>query len=321
MSKPKPKPRAKAKASSPSHGCPWRGAGGGRGRNGRIREDGAGLQTNDCSASQQEVFPQSKAAGTQSINHKPHGTMKKFKIPDAMKNPAPLEAPTPLELAHLSAALVQAGIVEKISTRTRTDEESFRLVFLSEPAPADASIIFASTLQYLEASHCALAKWNYSRKHAFVIEEITMPMQRLLGEFEGDKSIPVNRMVNILQAHRIKPSAIELADIGESRPWENLSKDEKVSSIFLALTNKPSFKMKHVRFPITTRRNWITNGIPKEHAQIIHSDMHYSQTNRAKEKGKEGAEKKRRKPGPPRGERGQFREKKRGSEGTFKKYK
>jgi hypothetical protein len=245
--------------------------------------------------------------------------MKKFKTPDAMKNPAPLEAPTPLELAHLSAALVQAGIVEKIATRTRTDEEPYRLGLLS--VPADASAIFASTLQYLEASHCALTEWNYSRKRAFVIEGLTMPLKRLLGEFEADGAIPVKKMVNILQAHRIKPSAIELADIGESRPWENLSKDEKVSSIFLVLTNKPSFKMKDARFPITTRRNWITNGIPKEHAQIIHSDMHYSQTQRPKEKGKEGAEKKRRKPRTPRGERGQFQEKKRGSGGIFKKQK
>jgi hypothetical protein len=126
-------------------------------------------------------------------------------------------------------------------------------------------------------------------------------------------------MVNTLQAHRIKPSTIELAEIGERLPWENLSKDEKLNSIFLVLTNKPCWGMKDARFPITTRRAWITNGIPKEHAHFIHSDMNFSQKERLKEKGKEGAEKKRRKPRTPRGESGKFQERKRGSEGTFKK--
>ena len=245
--------------------------------------------------------------------------MKKLKLPDAMKSPAPLEAPTPLELAHLSAALVQAGIVKEIATSAPTDEKLYGHGFLS--VPAGTSKIFDSTLQYLEASHDALTRWVYQRKRDFVVELLKKPIQKLIDEFAADKLIPVERMVKALQAHRIKPSTNELAEVNENRPWETIPKEEQQKLIFLVLTNKRHRNKSETRFPLGKRREWIAKGVPIAHGLDTYSDMHFFKDQRMREIGKEGAEKKRNKPRAPRGDSGEFQKKKRGNAGTYKNQK
>lgn len=234
------------------------------------------------------------------------------------------QPPTPLELAHLSAALIHAGVVTKTST------------------PND----LAEALQYLDSCRAALTIHETKRS----AEQTNQRVKSFLSEFDltdGQKleipsafiqgaapvearPVPMERIVTFCQAHRTKPDTSELKAIKESRRWEALSKNDQHKAIFLALTQKgcpwpvgyapakiePGIAELGMLYPenIEVRRSWLKNGVPFDEAEThIHIVLN-AMRERASIKGRKGAEKKRHKPRAPRGGDGQYEPRKRDSQ-------
>jgi len=247
------------------------------------------------------------------------------------------QPPTPLELAHLSAALIQAGVVTKTSA-------------LND---------LAAALQYLDSCSEAISLHEANR----AAEQTTKRIRSFLAEFDiadsqrleiptciiqratqapyGPKPVPMERIVTFCQAHRIKPSESELKEIKESRRWAALGKTDQLRAIFLVLTqtgcpwpvgylpleSDPVEDGLRTFFPANRkdRRSWLKRGVPFHEAETHIYIMLNAMRERASIKGRKGAEKKRRKPRAPKGAGGQYESKKRdsgpGGTGRFKTQK
>jgi hypothetical protein len=227
------------------------------------------------------------------------------------------ETLSPLELAHLSAALVQSGIVEKNSAGFH---------------------IQADSLSYLEKCREAL---RLKKRMVEQAEEDQREKRQydFIASFNGSP-VPVDKIVTFCQAQRIKPSAAELKTILESRPFESLTKAKQTQAIFLVLTNKtrtiqtervnrPWFdvssgsRTRHAP-PISERRAWIQSGVPNgkdappcKDAGYIIDLVEMAMKARASEAGKEGVT--RRKPRAPKGDDAKFEKKRRNQAGEYTK--
>lgn len=233
------------------------------------------------------------------------------------------QPPTPLDLAHLSAALIQAGVVTKTSA-------------LND---------LAAALQYLDCCSEAIslheakraAEQTNKRIRSFLAEFDLNDDQKLQipSEFIVDskpieaKPVPMERIVTFFQAHRIKPSESELRAIKESRRWAVLGKADQLRAIFLVLTqtvcpwpvgyvpleSDPGADELRMFFQanIEDRRGWLKRGVPFHEAENHIYIMLNAMRERASIKGRKGAEKKRRKPRAPKGAGGQYGSKERDS--------
>jgi hypothetical protein len=123
----------------------------------------------------------------------------------------------------------------------------------------------------------------------------------------------------------VKLSPDELQEIGERKEWDQLSKVEQMSAIFLLLTNKQTPETQNMYgslMPIKTRRLWAHEGVPPFYAPIMVEVMLHVKRHRQGEKGIEGAKIKRRKPRAPKGDDGKYRSKElppKNENGKFKK--
>ncbi|MHB1082156.1 MAG: hypothetical protein ACYC67_22385 [Prosthecobacter sp.] len=241
------------------------------------------------------------------------------------------QPPTPLELAHLSAALIQAKIVTQTST-------------LNDIAEA---------LQYLDSCEEALviheternAETENKRIRAFLSEydltegqKLEIPSAFIEGAAPVEaRPVPMERIVTFCQAHRTKPDTSELEAIKESRRWTALSKIDKFKAIFLVLTQdgcpwpvgyapaemEPGMDELRMLYPenLKKRRRWLKNGVPFDEAEIHIRILLNAMHERPRIKGKKGAESKRHKPRAPRSGQGRFEEKQRDIGGVFRKQK
>lgn len=233
------------------------------------------------------------------------------------------QPPTPLELAHLSAALVHAEIVKQSSPPSQ----------------------LAEALQYLDSCSEAIALHEANR----AAEQTNKRIKSFLAEFDLNddqklqipsefivdskpieaKPVPMERIVTFFQAHRIKPSESELRAIKEPRRWAVLSKADQLKAIFLVLTqtvcpwpvgyvpleSDPGADQLRTFFQanIEDRRGWLKRGVPFHEAETHIYIMLNAMRERASIKGRKGAEKKRRKPRAPKGAGGQYGAKERDS--------
>jgi len=203
------------------------------------------------------------------------------------------ETPSPLELAHLSIALVQAGMLPN------TELPYQRIV---------------QSLDYLRmCSSILLGKEDAEER----IKEWA-PQKQFLSKFGDGENVPLEAILKYCNAQRIKPSQNELQEIGETRHWEQLSKAEQMSSIYLVLTNKVNPPRDAV-VPLERRRQWIAEGFPQAGAIVALVDLPNAKKRRQSEKGTAGAEIKRRKPRAPKGDKGKYEQKARSNVGKYKK--
>ncbi|CAN5843086.1 hypothetical protein BH11VER1_BH11VER1_22980 [soil metagenome] len=200
---------------------------------------------------------------------------------------------TPLELANLSAALVQACIVERKATPLMT--AAVALAYWKTCADAIAK---QSQADALDAVHTK----KYKEKHK--------RLDNLLAEFANVEAVPVGKIITCCQAQNCKPSAAELKEISELHPWATLSKEKRSACVFLMLTNKPRTTENSTYYQGRTsmgssyrpvilmnkRREWLKTGVPTRKVQLVIEQIWMAIEQRQAEKGREGADKKRRKP-------------------------
>jgi hypothetical protein len=221
---------------------------------------------------------------------------------EAQTNVRTNSLPSPLELAHLSIALAQAGMMprlEKPAERVR-----YSLKYLDA-----CSKILEQERQILEAAEASIKR--------------KAPIDKILSRFGDVENVPENTPLEAIlkycNAQRIKPSRNELQEIGEKRLWEQLSKAEQLSSVYLVLTNKVNPPRRDV-VPLEMRRRWAANGLPYLAAMMAVEEILNAKKRRQSEKGKEGV--KRRKPRAPKGDDGKYRSKElppKSENGKFKK--
>jgi hypothetical protein len=222
---------------------------------------------------------------------------------------------TPLELAHLSTAMTQAGLIKDRSS-------------------LDAAGI---ALNYLKAHEEALKLADEAAQQKRANNDAFDRMTQFLQDYAD--FVPVETIVTFHQAQNFKLTADEMIAIGERRAWEKLDRDERINCIFLMLTNKQRETSTHQIYHVNevgfrrsavprrsvkptkdlaTRKQWLETGVPFSDAQTVVELIAMAKAQRPTENGKEG-ERKRRKPRAPKGDDGQFQKKGRGLKGHFKK--
>lgn len=214
---------------------------------------------------------------------------------EAQTNVSTNSLPSPLELAHLSIALAQAGMVPRLKKPIRY------------------------SLEYLDACSKILEQQRQALEDEEGRTNRSAQIEKFISRFGDGENVPLEAILIYCNAQRIKPSRNELLEIGESRHWEQLSKAEQLSSIYLVLTNKVNPPRSRV-VPLERRRQWIANGFDYLQTSIAVQDIHNAKKRRQSEKGKEGV--KRRKPRAPKGDDGKYRSKElppKSENGKFKK--
>ena len=244
------------------------------------------------------------------------------------------EAPTPLELAHLSIALVQAGMLPAINlaympttTGTVGDANWKAELLVLKSLEQEKWSRLELALKYFETcSKLLKAKRNEERERLSESNErkpVLTAFSQYLKKYAVEDRISVERLVRYCNCQRVKLSSDELQEIGESKKWDQLSKAEQISAIFLLLTNRQTPETRKFMgrvTPIERRRRMAHMGVfsraeaPMLVVVILHVKRH-----RQSEKGKEGAEIKRRKPRAPKGDDGKFEPKARSKLGKFTK--
>ena len=200
--------------------------------------------------------------------------------------------PNPLELAHLTVAMTQAGMNPNFPLQTQKIENA--LAFLNQCNDA---------LREKEQTMRAQAAW----KVGFT------KLATFLSSYRR-KVVPLEKIVTYCQAQNHKPSADELRKIGEKRQLSELSKADRIRAIYLTLS---SYAPEPI--PMHTRLSWMDKGHTQGNAADAINSILEGKKRRQAAMGKLGHETKQGKPRAPRGESGQFEKKSRAKSGKFKK--
>jgi hypothetical protein len=234
------------------------------------------------------------------------------------------ELPSPLELAHLSIALVQAGMLPAINLA--------HMPTITGPlggANWKAGLLALESLEKEKQNGLRLAMQYFETCSRMVKQERDAERERLseseerkpvltafyqyLKKYAVEDRISVERLVRYCNCQRVKLS-----------PSDQLSKAEQMSAIFLLLTNRQTPETRKFMgrvTPIEHRRRWAHKGVPSllEAPMQVEVMLHVKRR-RQSEKGIEGF--KRRKPRAPKGDDGKYRSKElppKNESGRFKK--
>lgn len=188
--------------------------------------------------------------------------------------------PTPMELAHLSAALVQAGMLPQSDSRSGSN--------------------IVAALAYWRLCADTLHDSTLIAEADGLKKEIAAEREKFFSRFPSG-NVSVEAIVRQCNAHRIKLNADELRGIGERRQWEHLSEKDRLEAIFLALTNYPPAPFDPA-IPLAERRESLANLRTSEDATREMRHIRTGMRQRQSATGKLGAEIKRRKPRTPRGD-------------------
>lgn len=254
---------------------------------------------------------------------------------EAQTNVSTNALPSALELAHLSIALVQAGMLPAINLAQMPTVTGplggedwqaglAELELLEKKKQASLRL----AMQYLETcSNLVELERCAERRRQSESEErkpVLTGFNQYLKKYAVEDCISVERLVRYCNCQRVKLSPDELQEIGESKKWGQLSKTEQMSAIFLLLTNRQTPETRNFMgrvTPIEVRRRWVDMGILSFSEASMHVEvMLHVKRHRQSEKGKEGV--KRRKPRAPKGDDGKYRSKElppKSENGKFKK--
>jgi hypothetical protein len=220
---------------------------------------------------------------------------------------------TPIELATLSAHLVQSGII-KMNPRNLS--------------------VAASALKYLGACEEALSLREQAQNTKEKEKVEWTKTERFLKPYPQDGTVPVTDIVAHYNVQQLKPSDAELEAVGEKRQWSLLSQRDRKEVVFLVLTRQSRtveaeslnddlratiHKSTFTAPSIKEARAWVKSGVPIHSVVRVLQLIKASKVARQAELGAEGASK-RRKPRTPKGGDGRFEAKARNERtGAYKK--
>jgi len=216
---------------------------------------------------------------------------------------------TPLELATLSAHLLQSGII-KMNPRHLS--------------------VAASALKYLDTCAEALSLREQAQTAKEKETAEWAKTEKFLTPYPQDGTVLVTDLVTHIQQQNTNLSEAELKAIGEKRSWSLLSQKERKEAVFLAFTRRSrtvetesldddlraTIHNSTLTAPsIKEARAWVKSGVPVRSVVRVLKLIKAAKDARPAELGAEGAAKKQRKPRSPKGDDGRF-EKKARSERT-----
>lgn len=186
---------------------------------------------------------------------------------------------TPLELAHLAAALASAKMIP--APESEDDSAGFEPNDYPRHLIAAAADFFELCKEVIEVRRMAD---GMSQQEAAFNEKSNEWLKIYKRESDSDKfseiRIPVEEVLKLAGADRSKLGDEELRAVGEKKHWERLSISEQKQNMYLFLTHPqrqfaaPKFHAKsgsrttvhspyaHVKLPLKTRKEEAANGIP-----------------------------------------------------------
>ena len=217
----------------------------------------------------------------------------------------------PLELANLSAVLLLAQVIEVPQSGLYANAKR------EERMLATA----AAALDYLKVCTNAIAQQSCVDKDAAAEAERKsqrVSTEKFIDAYKGAGVVPVSKIVTHCNAQNITLSPDELRQIGEKRKWSTMSSEAKKECVFLALTSKGRYRdlssLGRVPFgyhratiresrpalSLSDGRKFIKSGVPimlRESEKGLSAAgaielIFMAKSERAAEKGREGAAKK-----------------------------